>query len=436
MHSVFGVLHSVSPAIADLVVASVWQSLLLTGIVALCLRLIPGLPAGTRSGLWTALLVLILLLPAITVLVPHTGAAEGHAVHLENRWSLGLACLWAMLSLFRAAQLCLSAFRLRTLVKNSTPVEPDPTIAPLLKTGSRRVLLCTSQQIDRPGLVGFFHPRILLRPELLESLPQPELEQIVLHEMEHLRRRDDWANLLQLVCLMLLPWNPAVLWVNRRLCLECELACDDAVLRATTARKAYAACLVRLAEDSMLRRSISLALGALGRFERSARESDLLKRVRRILTVPELGNKPRFLRTATTAVLFVALSGSVLLARSPLLVDFGPGQATLAAAAPSDASALPVGQMASARPTLVKAIMPGTTNLRPALATPVTLQKRPAVRHRAPRPVTGRAYTTSIPIWHSATPLPRAVITLTSVQSSQRLYAAVPWQGGWLLIQL
>jgi beta-lactamase regulating signal transducer with metallopeptidase domain len=64
---------------------------------------------------------------------------------------------------------------------------------------------------------GFLHPRILIPPALLERLTSPELQQVVLHEMEHLRRRDDWTNLLQKMGLVLFPLNPVLLWVERRL---------------------------------------------------------------------------------------------------------------------------------------------------------------------------------------------------------------------------
>src|SRR5579864_3446211 len=219
MSPAIDVLHVVSPPAADLLVASIWQSLLLTGAVALCLRAVPGVSAGVRSGIWTAVLVLIVLLPVISTGVPHMGAGGSRALLLANDWSLGLVCLWALLSLFRAAQLCLSVMRLRTLARSAEPVEADATIAALLRFGSRRALLCTSDEVDRPSLIGFFRPRILLPPDLLENLSQAELQQVVLHEMEHLRRGDQWTNLLQQISLVLLPWNPAVLWLNRRLCV-------------------------------------------------------------------------------------------------------------------------------------------------------------------------------------------------------------------------
>lgn len=437
------VFHLISPAAADLLVASVWQSVLLTGIVALCVRGIPRVPASTRFGLWTAVLVLIVLLPPISLLIPHTGGVESRAVHLANDWSLGLVCFWAMLSLFRFIQLCLSAARLRTLARSAKPIEISAEIAPLLKLGSRSAILCCSEQVNQPSVAGFFRPRILLPPDLLKSLSQPELEQIVLHEMEHLRRNDHWTNLLQQVSLVLLPWNPAVLWLNRRLCFERELACDDGVLRATKARKAYAACLVRLAEDSMLRRGISLALGTLGALESRAHESELVRRVRRILTVAEQGRTPKFLRAATATVLAGALGVSVLLARSPRLVDFATSSMTVAAAAKPEMQAIPAALSVShdeaARPTLVKAVLSGPADTNSGsgkvVATTISAHRRIAVRRRAVRAEVQYEPIIEVPLWHREV-VARPVITLTSAENSQRLYAAVPWQGGWLLIQL
>ncbi len=431
------VLHIISPAVADLLVASVWQSILLTAAVALCVRYVRGVSAGTRFGLWTAVLVLIVLLPVASIFVPHTVAATSGAVHLASDWSLGVVCFWALLSLFRAVQLCLSAARLRTLAQNAEPVAVDATISPLLKAGSRKAVLCTSEQVDRPSVVGFFRPRILLPPDLLASLSHPELEQIVLHEMEHLRRGDHWTNLLQQVSLVLLPWNPAVLWLNRRLCFERELACDDGVLRATKARKTYAACLVRLAEDSMLRRRISLALGFLGAFGSRARESELVTRVRRILTTAEPGRGSKFLRAATAAVFTGALAFSIFLARSPRLIDFANSPATVAAASFSEsqapAHAIPASLTSGAKFTLAKAVVSDTQHARPAV-TAASMHKHGAVRHRTLRAVQS-ASPIEVQVWRESVRIQRPVVTLTSADS-QQLYAAVPWRGGWLLFQL
>ena len=156
---------------------------------------------------------------------------------------------------------------MRGMVRRAKLVEADPELRALLcvrgmAMRDRCADLCTSSEVERPSVFGFFRPRVLLPEALLERLTPSELRQVVMHEMEHLRRGDDWTNLLQKLALVVFPLNPAMLWVERRLCAERELACDDGVLRASAGRKAYAICLTRLAEYSMLRRSFSLVLGA------------------------------------------------------------------------------------------------------------------------------------------------------------------------------
>jgi hypothetical protein len=136
--------------------------------------------------------------------------------------------------------------------------------------------------------------------------------------MEHLRRADDWTNLLQKIALVLFPLNPVLLWVERRLCAERELACDDHVVRSSAGRKAYARCLTHLAEYSIMRRRFSLVLGAW------ERRPELVRRVQRIVSQPVrmMGRKPAIV--ATGGLLSGALGCALVLAHSPQFVSFVP----------------------------------------------------------------------------------------------------------------
>jgi hypothetical protein len=207
-------------------------------------------------------------------------------------------------------------------------------------------------------------------------------------------------------------------------------------MRATKTRKAYAACLVRLAEDSMLRRSLSLALGVLGAFESRVRESELVTRVRRILAGPEPGRGPKFLRAATAAVLAGAVGLSFALARSPRLVDFAGSPVTVAAAGLPETQApamLPVSGGEGAKFTLAKAVVSGSGGARPVL-TRASLRKH-VVKHRAVRAAESEP-AIEMRVWRESVRVARPVLTLASAEDSQQLYAAVPWRGGWLLFQL
>jgi hypothetical protein len=191
------------------------------------------------------------------------------------------------------------------------------------------VELCTTRKLDRPSVIGFLSPRILIPEWLFVRLTPGELEQVVLHEAEHLRRRDDWTNLLQKLALVLFPLNPALAWIENRLCREREMACDEGVVRRTQAPRAYAACLTSLAERRLelrleRRRAQALSLGA---FER---RPELVRRVYSILA-----RKPALHPLVARALVSVAgcglLVASVELARCPQMVAFVPAAQTTTA---------------------------------------------------------------------------------------------------------
>jgi hypothetical protein len=282
-------------------------------------------------------------------------------------------------------------------------------------------------------VIGFFNPRILLPPALLQKLSARELQQVVLHEMEHLRRGDDWTNLLQKIGLTLFPLNPVLYWAEGRLCAERELACDDRVLRSSYTRKAYAMCLTRLAEDSVIRRKFSLALGAWDR------RSELVSRVQRLLMCPGQSMSGRQAAMVTCSLMLGIFGGALALSRSPRLVEFAPYHPSMAMApVQTEAGFKRAGLHGShaielgASLQLVKAVMPQST------AQP-TLKPQP-VRHHAvkqtirPRIAPERQAWLVLTDWNDSMPPPHLVIAVAPGDSST--YAAVPIAHGWLILQI
>jgi hypothetical protein len=446
-------------------VAGVWQGLVLAAAVWVCLRLVPKTSAALRFAVWSAVFVVVALLPFFEgSRAGRAGVAAGSVFAIDLRWSVGVAVVWALLSAVRAGDLVVHAVRLWSLARRSERAAVSARCAALLSAGRREVLLCTSGEVDGPSVIGFFAPRILVPKWLFEQMSEAELEQVILHEMEHLRRRDDWLNLLQKVSLVVLPLNPILLWVERRLCLERELACDDGVLRRTNAPRAYATCLTNLAERGLDRRMLSLALGAL------ERQSELGRRVHRILR-REAVLSPVQSRWLTGAVAGVLVAGSAGLARCPQLVSFvGPTQAAAVAGVSQ-----PVMGPVAARPAGISA---GTSSFpaaramnaryveRSGMASPARFlrtaevvragQVRPQapIRHAAVRPVhrVVKPRTKEISAVRPAI-APRVVpaaarewVMLTSWSEEERPvvmetnfvrpYAAVRVDGGWLIVQL
>jgi len=97
---------------------------------------------------------------------------------------------------------------------------------------------------------GFFRPMIVIPAWALGELSTEELKVVLLHEAAHLERWDDWTNLTQKVLRALFFFHPVVWWLESKLALEREMACDDLVVAATSSPRAYAECLVSLAEKS------------------------------------------------------------------------------------------------------------------------------------------------------------------------------------------
>lgn len=312
-------------------VTSIWQGAVIVCVLEIATRLMPRISAAHRFALWSAGFVLSLALPLFSLIHFGTGSiasgasssavitASPHALlQLDDRWGFVIEALWMLASLSRMASLAVHSVRLRRLWKAAQPVEIGEELADSLK-GIRAVpvTVCTTQLLDRPSVIGFLAPRILVPDWLLPRLTSGELQQIVLHEAEHLRRGDDWTNLLQKLCLVAFPLNPVLVWIERHLCREREMACDEGVVSITNAPRAYAACLASLAERRLERRREALSLGAWHH------RSELVQRVHRILIHKRTMNK-----TAAGAVLAalgsLLVAGSVEMSRFPQLVAFVP----------------------------------------------------------------------------------------------------------------
>lgn len=443
-----------APAVSGLI-SAVWEGTVLAGCVVLCLRLLPRLSAASRSLIWMNVFLLLLLLHFVPVFVGHEFAAVPlsvsslhafpalHPFHLDLRWSFGVAALWALLSLWRGTQLILSAIHLRRLANRATPIGVDAALAALLREGQqghRTAQLCTSIEVQRPSVFGFFRPRILVPPALIEKLSSAELHQVALHEMEHLRRADDWTNLLQKIGLVLFPLNPVLLWVERRLCRERELACDDRVLRSGGARKAYAVCLTRLAEYSILRRNLTLALGAW------ERQSELVRRVHRVLRRPQQSMSARQARLISGGLIAGLLGGAIALARSPQLVSFvAPAPSTLQAQNVQPAVFRNVDfrqadlrqsslQLAEATPHMVNVNAVVSQQPTRSLPAPKATPKHAALRNGKQHSAQTRQQWLVLTQWQETEAPQGPVIAVDLV--THHSYAAVPIMNGWLIVQI
>src|SRR4030095_11498069 len=84
-----------------------------------------------------------------------------------------------------------------------------------------------------PVVIGHLKPVILFPIGILNSLPQNEVEAILLHELAHIARNDFLINLLQQFTEIIFFFNPAVIWVSSCIKSERENCCDDIAISVT-----------------------------------------------------------------------------------------------------------------------------------------------------------------------------------------------------------
>ena len=245
---------------------------LLASAVWFLLRLFPRRNSRTSFAVWFSTLLATALLPLVRLLSGDTAnSAGGHAlVTVSTAWAWYVFLAWAGMASIGLARVALATVQLRRMRAEASAVDLKTLGADLRALMEdfqrcRKVSVLVSQRLEVPTAIGFYKPAIILPAWLLESTPAEELKYILLHELAHLRRRDDWTNLAQKILKALLFFLPSVWWIERRLSLDREMACDDAVLAHSGSPRGYAECLARVAERSFLRRQIALAQAVVGR---------------------------------------------------------------------------------------------------------------------------------------------------------------------------
>lgn len=282
---------------AALAIDSLWQGAAIAAFTWGVLRVFAKANASTRYAAWLVALIAMLVLPFATSFshdLVRAGAAHGSTIvrgpsyqrtavthgalqlgdsthgadagaplavtRAASRISIplpGLAAtaifaVWAFGALALLMRLAMALVHLERLKRESMPLGVEKRDALLTwqeaAKGARDVRICVCDDIDVPVAVGLFDAMILLPSHLVAALDPQDLDRVLVHELAHLLRADDWTNGLQRLASALLFFNPAMWFLAQQLDIEREVACDDRVLELTGAVRPYALCLTRLAE--------------------------------------------------------------------------------------------------------------------------------------------------------------------------------------------
>ncbi len=300
-----------------------WQGALVAIVAAATLRLLDRARASVRCVVCWAALIVIAFLPLAPFVLPikasavQATVAPTPIVTVPDAWWTSSAVIYAALAIWMglyASRIIAAAVIVRRARARCRPfpaaVERTLASWQRIRNTGRPVRLVLSDRIRAAAVLGCGRPVIAVAPTLIARLEAEELDRIVVHEWGHVQRRDDLTNIGQLLVRAVAGWHPAAWWLDRRLSIEQELACDEIVVAVSGGAKSYASCLVKLASLRIAERDVLLASGALS-------SAGLARRVARLVTGRTFAGP---LWSRSTAALVVMLLVTLALGIAPVRI--------------------------------------------------------------------------------------------------------------------
>ncbi len=228
--------------------------------------------AATRYWTWWAVLAALVALlgwpgqtePVVSTMPVATLAAAPIEIAPSVDWFVWIVLAWSAFATYRLLRIAISYAHLRSVIRNARPL--DATRLDALRSAhsvNRSTLLLASNHVSGPISAGYLQASIILPEGVSANLTPEELDHVLLHELAHVARRDDWTKLAARLTGAFLGLHPVAAFALSRIEREREHACDDWVAAATGDPKAYAASLARVFELSRGNKEV-LAAGMTG----------------------------------------------------------------------------------------------------------------------------------------------------------------------------
>lgn len=156
-------------------------------------------------------------------------------------YDIVIAQIWYYLSAIVVALTLANAWRVWRIVRLSRRHSP-----PGRQTVIDGVPVIITDVVG-PATVGVVRSHVLV-PRWVMALPSAQRQYVLRHEAEHRKSRDGLLLFVASLPLILAPWNIALWWYVRRMCLAVEMDCDKRVVGALGDAHAYGELLLRVAE--------------------------------------------------------------------------------------------------------------------------------------------------------------------------------------------
>lgn len=147
-----------------------------------------------------------------------------------------LCALWFAGILAMLVLLVRSALRLRNLQKSALPLQ-SPAVWTVYRNCigemkiTRDIPVYSTVFLKSPAITGIFRPRIYLPTHLISDFHAEELRYMLLHELQHYKHRDAYANVWMNLAQIFYWFNPFVWHALKEMRNDREIACDTAVLQ-------------------------------------------------------------------------------------------------------------------------------------------------------------------------------------------------------------
>jgi len=215
-------------------------------------------------------------LAASPVISPHSAQIPKASSH-QPTWAISLPQLLALVWASGVALLLAKRFHAhrRFLARlRSQPFQPVPS--QFASSYSFRVAV--TDAVGAPALHGIFRPQLLFPAALAASISAGEFEFIAAHESTHLRRHDLFAHVPIQIAQIVHWFNPFVWLAARAARQDCELACDEAVVRHLdeNGQSAYGLLLLKILRLSTPTTTVPLGLGILDPKEQIKRRIQMI----------------------------------------------------------------------------------------------------------------------------------------------------------------
>jgi bla regulator protein BlaR1 len=213
----------------------------------------PHTPSPTRTVLYSAFEQVgqpFAVQPTVSIAhaAPATSATEMAAQFLPL-----LLVVWLLGSLVVLLVWLARWYRVSAIVKNASPLHEGPEaeiVANLQRDDAARekiAIVSTAASIE-PGIFGVFRPVLVWPASISRQLTEAHTESIVVHELCHVRRRDNLTAALHMLVESLFWFHPAVWWLGNRLVEDRERACDEAVVESGREPHVYAESILKVCE--------------------------------------------------------------------------------------------------------------------------------------------------------------------------------------------